>query len=143
MNDDLNTPQAIGILFELAHEISRAHLKSISVGEAQKMLKKLGSILGLKFNQTKRKVLNVEDTVFDLYQNMSEMIETTDDEEILNLIAAADSKNLDSIMNALIAIRRKLRNANSYDLADSIRDRLAKLGLIMEDNPKGSSWRWK
>ena len=143
MNDDLNTPQAIGILFELAHEINRAHLKSISVGEAQKMLKKLGSILGLKFNQTKRKVLNVEDTVFDLYQNMSEMIETTDDEEILNLIAAADSKNLDSIMNALIAIRRKLRNANSYDLADSIRDRLAKLGLIMEDNPKGSSWRWK
>ena len=75
--------------------------------------------------------------------NMSEMIETTDDEEILNLIAAADSKNLDSIMNALIAIRRKLRNANSYELADSIRDRLAKLGLIMEDNPKGSSWRWK
>ena len=143
MNDDLNTPQALGILFELAHEINRAHLKNISVDEAQKILKKLGSILGLEFNQTTRGALNVEDKVFDLYQNLSEMIESDGDQDLSNSIAAADPENLDSMMDELIAIRRKLRDANSYDLADFIRDSLAKLNLIIEDSPKGSSWRWQ
>jgi cysteinyl-tRNA synthetase len=143
MNDDLNTPQAVAILFELAHEINRAHLNNISVGEAQKMLKQIGEILGFKFNQPTGNVAGLEDKVFDLYQQMSKMIEPVNDQGLSNLIASVDSNNLDSIMDALVAIRRKLRDANSYDLADLIRDTLAKLSLIIEDNPDGSRWRWK
>ena len=78
-----------------------------------------------------------------LYQNLSEMIESDGDQDLSNSIAAADPENLDSMMDELIAIRRKLRDANSYDLADFIRDSLAKLNLIIEDSPKGSSWRWQ
>ncbi len=143
MNDDLNTSQAVGILFELAHEINRAHLNNITVGEAQKMLKKLGGILGLKFNQSTSSGADLEDKVFDLYRQMSKMIEPSNDQGLSNLIACADSKSLDSMMDTLVAIRRKLRDANSYDLADWIRDTLAKLNLIIEDNPESSHWRWK
>ena len=143
MNDDLNTPQAVGILFELAHEMNRAHLNNMAVGEAQKMLNKLGGILGLKFNQSTGTGTNLEDEVFVLYKQMSKMIEPGNDQGLSNLITAADSKNLDSMMDALVAIRIKLRNSNSYDLADLIRDTLAKLSIIIEDNPESSRWRWK
>ena len=71
------------------------------------------------------------------------MIEPGNDQGLSNLITAADSKNLDSMMDALVAIRIKLRNSNSYDLADLIRDTLAKLSIIIEDNPESSRWRWK
>ena len=49
MDDDLNTPQAIACLFDLAREINRASESGKSTEVAQNTLKDLGSILGLTF----------------------------------------------------------------------------------------------
>lgn len=49
MDDDLNTPQAIAALFDLAREINRAREAGQSINEAQEALRNLGSILGLTF----------------------------------------------------------------------------------------------
>ncbi len=49
MDDDLNTPQAIACLFDLAREINRASESGRSTEVAQNTLKDLGSILGLTF----------------------------------------------------------------------------------------------
>jgi len=49
MDDDLNTPQAIAALFDLAREINRAGEAGQSINEAQETLRNLGSILGLTF----------------------------------------------------------------------------------------------
>ncbi|HZA24165.1 MAG TPA: DALR domain-containing protein, partial [Dehalococcoidia bacterium] len=49
MDDDLNTPQAIAALFDLAREINRAGEAGQSINEAQDTLRNLGSILGLTF----------------------------------------------------------------------------------------------
>ena len=51
MNSDLNTPQALAALFDLAREINRASDSGIGVSQAQSTLRDLGGILGLSFRQ--------------------------------------------------------------------------------------------
>ncbi|MDA8219524.1 MAG: cysteine--tRNA ligase [Dehalococcoidales bacterium] len=43
----------------------------------------------------------------------------------------------------LISVRRDLRAARQWALADKIRDHLADLGVIVEDRPEGSTWKLK
>ena len=43
----------------------------------------------------------------------------------------------------LIDLRSQLRAAGSWPLADEIRDRLSVLGIILEDNPSGTTWRMR
>ena len=49
MDDDLNTPQAIAALFDLAREINRARDSGLGTAPAQETLRELGGILGLTF----------------------------------------------------------------------------------------------
>ena len=43
----------------------------------------------------------------------------------------------------LIEVRRELRQQKLWSLSDLVRDRLVELGVILEDNKDGTSWRWK
>jgi cysteinyl-tRNA synthetase len=51
MDDDLNTPQAIAALFDLAREINRAREAGRSISKAQKALRRWGGVLGLTFQE--------------------------------------------------------------------------------------------
>ena len=51
MDDDLNTPQAIAALFDLARDINRERDAGISVTDAQATLRELGGVLGLTFEE--------------------------------------------------------------------------------------------
>ena len=51
MDSDLNTPQALGSLFDLAREINRARESGAAVAESQETLRKMGDLLGLTFRQ--------------------------------------------------------------------------------------------
>ena len=43
----------------------------------------------------------------------------------------------------LVDVRSELRKQKQWDLADRIRDRLAELGVTLEDTPQGTLWRWR
>ena len=49
LEDDLNTPQALAALFDLAREINRARAADQPAGAARDALVELGSVLGLQF----------------------------------------------------------------------------------------------
>ena len=51
MDNDLNTPQALACLFDLAREINRAVEAGKNAGPAQEALRELGGILGLTFQE--------------------------------------------------------------------------------------------
>lgn len=51
MDDDLNTPQALAAMFDLAHEINRHKETGAAVGGAQRTLREMASVLGLSLNE--------------------------------------------------------------------------------------------
>ena len=54
MDDDLNTPQAVAALFDLARDINRARDAARPVAAAQQALRDLGDLLGLTFRAPAR-----------------------------------------------------------------------------------------
>ncbi len=57
--------------------------------------------------------------------------------------SSISNNEVEPFINLLIDLRLELKNIKQYDLADSIRDRLTGLGIILEDNKNGTSWRSK
>jgi cysteinyl-tRNA synthetase len=52
-----------------------------------------------------------------------------------------DAPEATPFIELLITLRGELRGARQYALADSVRDRLAALGVVLEDTPQGPRWR--
>jgi cysteinyl-tRNA synthetase len=108
MDDDLNTSQAIGVLFDLSREINRARDAGRSVGDAQAMLRELAGVLGLRLEA-----------------------------------AANDAIGAAPFIELLISLRKELREAKQYALADRIRDGLGELDIVLEDGAGGTTWKPK
>jgi cysteinyl-tRNA synthetase len=56
MDDDLNTPQALAVLFDLAKEINRARDDGKGVAGAQALLLELAGVLGLRLEQSEQSI---------------------------------------------------------------------------------------
>ena len=107
MDDDLNTPQALAALFDLAREINRGKTARIDVSAAQDTLKQLTELLGLTMHQERPSI----------------------------------EADVAAFVQLLVDTRSELRAAGQYALSDSIRDRLAGLGISLEDSADGTEWR--
>ena len=49
----------------------------------------------------------------------------------------ADSKDYADLMNVILEVRQQCREQKQYALADAIRDKLAALGITIEDSAQG------
>ncbi len=49
----------------------------------------------------------------------------------------------DAFIELLLTLRHELRQQKHYGLADRVRDELSNLGVMIEDTPQGSTWRWE
>ncbi|MBJ7221481.1 MULTISPECIES: cysteine--tRNA ligase [unclassified Brenneria] len=116
MDDDFNTPEAYSVLFDMARDVNR--LKTEDPQAANQLaaaLRKLANVLGL---------LEQEPELF------------------LQSGAQADDDEVKEI-EGLIKQRKDARQAKDWALADQARDRLNDMGIILEDNPQGTTWRRK
>ena len=109
MDDDLNTPQALATLFDMAREINRAAGDGADVSEACALLRELGGVLGLRLEQA----------------------------------GSAGTGDVAPFVELLIETRAALRKEKQFALADNLRDRLAELGVALEDTPRGTEWRFE
>lgn len=48
----------------------------------------------------------------------------------------------DAFIDLLVDVRSELRKAKQWALSDLIRDRLAELGVTIEDSKEGTTWHW-
>ncbi len=113
MDDDLNTPQALAVLHELAHALNRA--KEAGEGaEARRLaawLRRLGRPLGL---------LQQEPEAF-----------------LRGGIGEAEEAEI----RRLVEERAAARRARDWATADRIRQELLERGIVLEDTPQGTVWR--
>jgi cysteinyl-tRNA synthetase len=54
-----------------------------------------------------------------------------------------ETSSADAFIDLLLELRQELRLQKNYALSDRIRDELIKLGVVIEDTPQGSTWRWE
>jgi cysteinyl-tRNA synthetase len=117
MNDDFNTPGAISVLFDVANEANRLRAAGDVPGAtlAGAIAKSLGGILGLL---------------------------QRDPEAFLKGRAGEGASGMaDADIDALIARRLDARKNKNWKESDRIRDELKAAGIILEDGPKGTTWR--
>jgi len=116
MDDDFNTPQAFGALFDLSHVLNRYHEIGVQGERLQRFLEAvrillvLGRTLGLLYR-------HVNPFEFSAMQR-------------------AD-------IEPLIAAREEARKCRDWKRADEIRDQINALGVIVEDTPGGPRYKWK
>ena len=125
MDDDFNTGGAVGVLFELRTAIN-AFISDRGLDDgggatdqngiadltaAVTLLRELGGLLGV-FRQPP--------------------VEAAGD--------GGDSL-VDELMQLLIDLRTEARSEKNFELSDAIRDRLADLGITIEDRNEQTSWR--
>jgi cysteinyl-tRNA synthetase len=114
MDDDFNTPVAMSVLFELAHEIQRLRDKDNQAAAAHgALLKRLGGVLGI-----------------------------LQDNPLAFLQSGKKSADVDvSKIEALIVARNKARAEKNWSEADRVRDELAAMAIVLEDGPEGTTWK--
>ncbi|MCG3179622.1 MAG: Cysteine--tRNA ligase [Phycisphaerae bacterium] len=120
MDDDFNTAGAISVLHDLAGLVNRyideEHLES--KGRAEGLSFALGGA-----------VMIVElGRIIGLFEQPPRKAATSD--------ALADS-----LMKLFIELRQQARAGKNFALADNIRDRLAEIGVVLEDRSDGTIWR--
>ncbi|MFO7546470.1 MAG: cysteine--tRNA ligase [Trueperaceae bacterium] len=112
MNDDVNTPQAIAVLFDAAREVHKAVDDGASDGY------RAGAV-----------------ALFDELLDGVLGIPAADDR------AGAPGDLLAGVVALLLAERQRARDRRDFAQADAIRDRLVELGVQVEDTPDGSRWK--
>ena len=125
MNDDFNTPEALAVLFDLAHNVHQQ--RPINVNEANRLgsiLHYLGGILGLLQRDPEQ-----------FFQEQIGGLSPDDNAEELN-----DGLNSERI-EALIEQRLQARQNKDWAAADRIREELKNHGIVLEDGQNGTQWR--
>ncbi len=138
MDDDFNTPQALAALFDLARDINRAEEEGVDVVKGRETLKELGGILGLTFKGKKEPPVDVK-LLRQLALSVSEKMVKINFKEI----SKGPPEDTDAIMKFLISLRKELREAKNFQLADEIRNSLSEIGIALEDKPQGTTWKRK
>jgi len=116
MNDDLNTSVALSVLFDLVR-LTNALMEG---GATQGTL---SAVDGL-FTTLGGDVLGI---VKDDYAEA----------------AGANDEAVGKLVTMLIEQRAGARKAKDFAAADAIRNSLDEAGIVLEDKPEGTQWRWK
>ncbi|NJC89065.1 MAG: cysteine--tRNA ligase [Desulfuromonas sp.] len=124
MDDDFNTAQAIGHLFEGVRALNRLLAADnpalhTAIAEGREALLRLGGVLGL------------------FRSNPAEWLARQAQRRL------ADSGIDAATIEALLVERQTARKNRDFKRADQIRDELAAQGVMLLDGPEGTSWKLK
>jgi cysteinyl-tRNA synthetase len=141
MDDDFNTAEAIGVLFDLSHDANAA-FSGVSFRDPQSpdmnafavaidLLVELGGVLGIvsKPRFEPKALLSRVAPVFGMWSAQG------------SLTGRWVAPMLRSEVQKIVDIRDEARAKKAWDVADRIRGDLAQAGITVEDSKSGSRWR--
>jgi cysteinyl-tRNA synthetase len=122
MDDDFNTARAIGIVFDTLSYISSINEKEKLAScymEFIKGIKEVSGVLGVFISEPE-----------DFFKRTNTIL--------------ANLKNVDiKEIETLIQQRTELRKMKNFKKADEIREKLKEIGIVLEDTPSGTRWRFE
>ncbi|MEM1515872.1 MAG: cysteine--tRNA ligase [Thermoproteota archaeon] len=115
MDDDFNTPLAIAAIFDIVKSINNYANKNSSIEETAKR--------------------EVYETIRILMEEILGIkIEVKDREKF-------GSDLISSLVEIILEVREEMRKRKEWKISDEIRDKMRKLGFIIEDALQGTKWR--
>jgi cysteinyl-tRNA synthetase len=123
MDDDMNSPGVIGLVFEKIKEMNillNSGRESIDAGTRAKLA------------NDRHNLLLAGDVLGVLQEHPSEFLE-----ELSGLSGKIDTAEIETLIQA----RTEARKAKNWVKADEIRDQLKAMGIVLEDDSQGTSWR--
>lgn len=118
MDDDFNTPKALGKLFEIVPKINSFAEGKLNINDVHK-----GTLDALKIGF---KAL-IED-IMGLYDDRVE---------------GGSSDLVDGLMDLVIDVRQKARANKDWGTSDQIRDKMNELDIVLKDSADGTTWTIK
>jgi cysteinyl-tRNA synthetase len=114
MDDDFNSPQALAVLFDLNREVNSL------LNEGQPISGGTLKAIDTVYRELGSDILGV----------------------IPDRLETSSSAGLeDELIQMIAALRAEARARKDWATADAIRDRLAEIGVLLEDRPEGTTWR--
>lgn len=139
MDDDFNTPQAVGVLFEFVNKSNRYIEKAEDnfnkslCKHGLEALVLMGKILTLFQKSEKEEKLGKNEKNI---KKLKEVVKKYD--------GIVDEKaDLNSLMDYILQLREEARLRKEWNKADEIRDSLERLGFEIQDTTDGAVWRKK
>ena len=132
MDDDFNTAEAFAVLQALARELNVAKSAGDTALTAAfaRELRHLGGVLG---------ILGMDPEVWLKTRPAVALPEPGADVGGTGVATQPAAAEIDG----LVAARTAARKARDFRESDRIRDELLERGVVLEDGPGGTSWRWR
>jgi len=125
MDDDFATPEALAVVFDAVKEANRRADAGDDADPLIAAVAELVDVLGIRPDQGSRAGrLPIHADLIALAGEVG-------------VVPADDSARL---LDAIVGARGEARAARDFATADSIRDRLVELGVVIEDTPDGARW---
>ena len=118
MNDDFNTGLATGVLFDFVKDIN-IYYNAVNSGVAI----------------DKEAVIEAKET----FKTILDILGILENE--WNTQESYAGSDYDALMEMILSVRETARKEKQYKLADEIRDKLAELGITVEDSATGARWK--
>ena len=115
MDDDFNTPRAMAALHDLARQVNRWFDEERPLSRGT-----LSAVDGV-FRELGGQVLGIIPSDLTPKEVESELLE--------------------GLVSLILGIRQEYRLERNWAQSDALRDRLAELGIVVEDRPEGPTWR--
>jgi cysteinyl-tRNA synthetase len=121
MDDDFNTAGALAVLFDIVRYGNRRLDAGEDAGGLAAAFDEIAGVLGFSGS-----AVSIEDLAGPLAELAAEF--------------GVEPGPAAEIVEVLVARRNDARAGRDWAAADAIRDRLAAIGLLLEDRPDGTNW---
>jgi cysteinyl-tRNA synthetase len=122
MDNDFSTPEALAVLFDGMTEANRLQDENKEAGALVSALYTILDVLGIESESSS-----------------GDLTAVTEVAQYLGVSAGS----LAEMMEALLAARSEARREKNFALSDEIRNRLAQVGITVEDTADGQRWFWR
>ncbi len=114
MDEDLNTSQAVAVIFDFVKDVNRiiASTENVDINF---------------YNDVKTFLTKTAENVLGIVD--------------FNKTTTGDDKLVNDLIELLITLRTEAKQNKNYQLSDTIRDRLKELGVVLQDSKEGTSYK--